>query len=160
MLAYAVLKTIHVLAVIMFVGNITVGIFWKTFADGTHDPRIMAHTLRGITQSDRWFTIPGIILLVIAGVSPAMIGGIPILHTGWILWSLVLFIIAGIAFGPVARAQRQMEALARAAVDGGTFDGAAYAKLSQSWNVAGMIALIGPLLAVILMVAKPALPAF
>ena len=160
MAAYAILKTVHVLAVIMFVGNITVGIFWKTIADATHDPRIMAHTLRGIMQADRWFTIPGIILLVIAGVSTAMVAHLPILGTGWILWSLVLFIIAGLAFGPVARAQRQMEALARTAAEGGTFDGARYAAVSQTWNVAGMIALIGPLIAVILMVAKPALPAF
>lgn len=158
-MAYAILKVVHVLAVVMFLGNITVGIFWKAIADRTDDPRIIAHTLRGIIQADRWFTIPGIVGIVLGGVGTALIGGIPILGTGWILWSIALFIVAGVAFGPVARAQRQMEALAQAASERGDFDRIRYAALSRTWAALGMIALIAPVLAVILMVAKPALPA-
>jgi uncharacterized membrane protein len=158
--AYPILKVVHVLAVVMFLGNITVGIFWKAIADRTDDPRIIAHTLRGIIQADRLFTIPGIIVLVLGGVGTALIGGIPILGTGWIVWSIGLFLIAGAAFGPVARAQRQMEALAQAASERGGFDRVRYAALSRAWAIGGTIALIAPVLAVILMVAKPALPAF
>jgi uncharacterized membrane protein len=160
MLAYAILKTIHVLAVIMFLGNIAVGGFWKAFADRTNDPRVMAYTIRGIIQADRIFTIPGVILILLAGFATAGIGGVPILSTGWVLWALILFIIAGIAFGPIARAQRQLEAIARTAADGGTFDAARYASVSNTWNVAGTIGLVLPIVAVILMVMKPALPAF
>ncbi len=157
---YVILKAVHVFAVVIFLGNITVGVFWKAFADRTNDPRIIAFTIRGIMGADRWFTIPGVVLLALAGVATALIGGLPILGTGWILWPLVLFLISGLAFGPLARAQRKMAALAQAAVDGGTFDREGYAGLSQSWNVAGMIALVAPVLALIVMVTKPALPAF
>jgi uncharacterized membrane protein len=87
---YLALKFIHVLAVIMFVGNITVGIFWKSIADKTKDPRIIAHTIAGIIGADRWFTMPGVILLLIGGIGAAVVGQIPILGTGWILWAIVL----------------------------------------------------------------------
>ena len=41
-------KLIHIIAVIVFLGNIALGIFWKAIADQSRDPRIIAHTLRSI----------------------------------------------------------------------------------------------------------------
>ena len=155
---YVALKFVHVLAVIMFVGNITIGIFWKTFADRTKDPRIIAHTIAGIIGADRWFTIPGVILLLIAGLGTAAVGHISILGTGWILWAIVLFIIAGVAFGPIARAQRALHALAEAG-SAGSMDWVRYEALSRTWNIFGSIATIAALIAVLLMVTKPVLPA-
>ncbi len=157
---YLVLKLIHVLAVIVFVGNITVGIFWKEIADRTRDPRVMAHTVTGIIGADRVFTIPAIIVILIAGISTAEVGHFPILGTGWILWAIVLFIISGLAFIPLSRAQRQLRDVASAGVGSGSLDWTNYDRLSQQWNVWGAIALITPLLAVALMVLKPSLPAF
>jgi uncharacterized membrane protein len=157
---YFVLKLIHIAAVIVFLGNVSIGIFWKSVADRTADPRIMAHTVRGIIKADRWFTIPAIIVLLMAGFATAGAGRIPILGTGWILWSLILFTIAGIAFGPVSRVQRQLAALASAASGPADFDAAGYRRLSGVWNAWGLIALIAPVMALIFMVLKPALPAF
>lgn len=151
---YLLLKALHVFAAIAFLGNITVGLFWKNFADRTKDPAIMAHTIDGIIRADRIFTIPGVIVLVMAGVGTAIVGSIPILSTGWLLWSIVLFIISGLAFGPLARAQRQMLVAAKAN------DMPLYHKLSRQWDIYGSIALIAPLIAVALMVIKPALPTF
>ncbi|MBV9276735.1 MAG: DUF2269 family protein, partial [Candidatus Eremiobacteraeota bacterium] len=83
-----------------------------------------------------------------------------ILGTGWILWGIILFIISGIAFGPVVRSQRQMLAVAQAALTSGVMNWDDYARYGRVWNIAGTIALILPLLAVAIMVTKPALPAF
>jgi uncharacterized membrane protein len=157
---YLVLKLIHVLAVIVFVGNVTVGILWKERGDRTRDPRIIAHTIAGIIAADRVFTIPAVIVLLLAGFATAGAGHINVLTTGWTLWGLVLFIIAGIAFGPVARAQRAMYATAQAAVQGGSMDWPRYEQLDKRWSVFGVIATIAPILAVVVMVLKPALPAF
>jgi uncharacterized membrane protein len=156
---YLVLKLIHVAAVIVFVGNITVGVFWKDIADRTKDPRIIAHTVQGIIRADRIFTIPAIIVLLIGGFGATGIGHIPILSTGWILWGLILFIIAGIAFGPLSRTQRLLLAEARTGISG-TMDWSRYDALSKRWNILGTIALITPILAVAIMVLKPMLPAF
>ena len=35
---YLAFKVLHILAVVMFLGNITTGIFWKEHADRTKDP--------------------------------------------------------------------------------------------------------------------------
>lgn len=157
---YLILKLIHVLAVIMFVGNISVGVFWKAIADKTKDPRVITHTIEGITRADRIFTIPGIVLLLIGGFGAAAVSRIPIFSTGWTLWGLILLVIAGAAFGPLARAQRQIASLGQAAKSPTAFDWAAYGRLSRVWRSWGLIALLAPLLAVVLMVLKPALPAF
>lgn len=157
---YLILKLVHVFAVIIFVGNITVGIFWKAIADRTRDPRIIAHTVKGINGADRWFTIPAIFVLLIGGFGAAGVGKLSILGTGWILWGLGLFIISGIAFGPITRAQRRMEAIAQTAVTSGVMNWEEYERADRVWNVAGTIALITPLIAVAIMVLKPGLPAF
>ena len=154
------LKLIHVIAVIVFLGNISIGIFWKTVADRSGDPRIMAHTVRSIILADRLFTIPAIVLIVAAGVATAVAEQIPILSTGWILWAIILFVLSGIAFAPVARAQRELAAIADAGAKSGTLDKDRYESISATWNLWGMIALLAPLGAVALMVLKPSLPAF
>jgi uncharacterized membrane protein len=86
---YLAMKTLHILAVVLFLGNIITGLFWKAHGDRTADPRIIAHTLEGIIRSDRWFTIPGVLLIVGFGVAAALLGRLPILGTGWIWQSIV-----------------------------------------------------------------------
>jgi uncharacterized membrane protein len=158
--SYTILKFVHVIAVIVFMGNITVGLFWKRFADATKDPAIIAHTMDGIIRADRIFTIPAIILIVVAGIGTAQMEGYPILGTGWILWGIIFFVIAGIAFGPAARAQRELLVIARKRDASGGIDWTAYQRKSRVWDIFGSIALVAPFIAVALMVIKPVLPAF
>ncbi|MFI5372478.1 MAG: DUF2269 family protein [Candidatus Eisenbacteria bacterium] len=157
---YVVLKLVHVGAVMIFLGNISTGIFWKRNADRTRDPRIIAHAMEGIIRSDRLFTIPGVIVVVLAGVATAIRGHDPILRTGWIFWALVLFTVSGAAFGQVAPLQRKLLAAARDGVaDPGARDWwERYEALSRRWDFWGAIALVTPLLAMALMVLKPAFP--
>jgi uncharacterized membrane protein len=154
---YLTLKLIHIAAVVLFLGNITTGLFWKAHGDRSRDPRLIAHVLEGIIRSDRWFTIPGAVVIVIAGVAAAVLGRLPLLGTGWIRWSLVLFAISGLAFmWQVAPLQRRLLALARAAADPAGFDWALYRRLSRRWEFWGAVALLTPALALALMVLKPA----
>ena len=129
-------------------------------ADQTRDPRMIAHAFEGIIRSDRWFTVPGVIAILVAGVATAVIGGFPILGTGWILWAIVLFAISGLVFGlRVAPLQVKLARLAREGVEQGQFDWEQYRKLAHSWELWGLLALLTPVGAVILMVLKPSLPA-
>src|SRR6202011_2782150 len=105
---------------------------------------IVAHTVDGIIRADRLFTIPGVIFLLIGGIGAAIAGGIPMLSTGWILWSIILFVIAGIAFGPVARVQRLMSAVAHEGMDSGKMSWELYDRFSRVWDFWGSIALIAP----------------
>ena len=153
---YLALKALHILAVVLFLGNIITGVFWKAHGDRTGDPRIMAHTMGGIIRSDRWFTLPGVLLIIVFGIWAALYAGLPILGTSWILHSLILFGISGLAFvGQVAPLQRRLQGLALQGAAGGNWDPVAYRRLSRRWEFWGAVAVLTPLAAVVLMVFKP-----
>jgi uncharacterized membrane protein len=153
---YLVYKLVHIVAVVMFLGNITTGLFWHRHAVRTRDPRILAHTMLGIIRSDRIFTVPGVFLIILAGIAAAMKGNFPIWRTEWIRWALILFSVSGIAFmARVAPLQRKLLATAQAGASGGSFDESGYHRLARQWEFWGAIALLAPIAALILMVLKP-----
>lgn len=155
---YLTLKLLHVLAVVLFLGNITTGLFWKAHADRSRDPRIVAHTLEGIRKSDRWFTLPGAALILVAGFAAADVGGWSVFGTPWIGWSLVLFGISGAVFGlRVAPLQRRMRDLARSCATGEDLERGGYRRLSIAWEAWGLVALLTPFAAFALMILKPEL---
>ena len=156
---YLAVKLVHVFAVVMFLGNITIGLFWKRYGDRSGNPAIMAHTVRGIVAADRMITIPSVVIIVAAGIFLASIGGIPILHTGWVLWSIVLFVASGLAFIPLTRVQLSLVDAAATGMQSAQ-EKERYEALSKQWDLWGAIALALPLLALVLMILKPALPSF
>ena len=152
---YLWFKLLHLAAVIAFLGNITTGLFWHAHAARTRDARLLAHTMLGIIRSDRWFTIPGVVFITGAGITAAIMGGYPLLRTSWILWTLILFALSGLAFGVrVAPLQRQLLAIARAG-ESGAFDYAHYERVAKQWEIWGGLALAAPLIGMALMVLKP-----
>jgi uncharacterized membrane protein len=152
-MVYSYLKLIHILLVIIFLGNITIGLFWKMFAEKTKDPDKIAFAFKGIIKADKYFTVPGVIGITLFGIAGAMHAGIPILGTGWILWSIILFSISGIAFMvKLVPLQKQLAALAS---DKEKFNWDEYHKLAKQWDLWGYIALLTPWISTILMVIKP-----
>ena len=152
---YLIYKLIHIIAVVMFLGNITTGVFWHRNAVRTRDPRILAHTMAGIIRSDAFFTNPAAVLILAAGIMAAIKGNLPIWHTEWIRYGIILFVISGASFGMrVAPLQRKLLATAQAGVSG-SFDEAAYHRLALQWEIWGAVATLAPFLALILMVLKP-----
>jgi uncharacterized membrane protein len=158
-MVYLTLKLLHVVAVVMFLGNITTGVFWKKHADRTKDPRVILATMEGIIRSDRWFTGPGAVLILLFGLAAALHGHLPLMRTGWIFWSILLFIVSGAVFGMrLVPLQRGLAKVAREGVERGTFDWERYHALSRQWDAWGAIALLAPFGALVLMVLKPAIP--
>lgn len=152
---YLILKVLHVAAVVLFLGNIVTGLFWKAHGDRTRDPRIMAHTLEGIIRSDRWFTVPSVFLIVATGIAAAILGRLPILGTGWIWQSIALFTLSGLIFGmQVAPLQVRLRDLATAAAAGGPWDPKAYRRMSNRWELWGILATLTPAVAFVLMIFK------
>jgi uncharacterized membrane protein len=153
---YLWLKLLHILAVVLFLGNIITGLYWHIHASRTRDPRILAHTMAGIIGSDRLFTLPGVFLILIGGIAAAIMGNFPILGTAWIFWTLVLFSISGLAFMiRVAPLQRKLRAMAEEGARSGSFDYHAYETVARRWEIWGAVALLTPLAGLALMVLKP-----
>jgi uncharacterized membrane protein len=152
---YLFLKSLHVVSVVLFLGNIITGVFWKVHADRSGDLRARAQALHGLIASDRIFTVPGVVLIIITGVALALMANMPLLSTKWIGWSLVLFGISGAVFSTrVAPLQKKMLANVRAGTTG-SWQEAEYQKLSRGWEVWGAVATLAPLIALFLMVMKP-----
>jgi uncharacterized membrane protein len=153
---YLFLKSLHVLAVVLFLGNIITGVFWKFHADRAGDLRAREVAIAGIIRSDRWFTMPGVSLIIVTGLWMALGAHMPLIGTPWILWGIVLFGISGVCFGAfVGPLQRKLLANVRAGI-AGQWDRAAYQRLSRGWEIWGGIATLTPLIALFLMVLKPA----
>ena len=150
---YQLLKAIHVFAVIIFMGNIITGLFWKMHADSTKNRLVIVHTVRGLIRADRWFTVPGVVVITAAGILAAVQAGLPLLRTGWILWSIVAFSLSGLAFAwKVAPLQKE---LLRLAEREGDLDWPTYRSKSLQWELWGLFATITPAVAVVLMTWKP-----
>ncbi len=151
------MKTLHVFAVVLFLGNIITGLFWKAHADRTGDPSLMTHALHGIIRSDRWFTLPAAAVILVTGFAAAGVSKLSVFDEEWIWWSLVLFGLSGLAFAvKVAPLQTRMYRLALAgASDTNDFDLKSYKRLSLQWEIWGVFAILTPLAALVLMIAKP-----
>ena|SRR5690349_17455566 len=153
---YLTLKLLHVLAAVAFLGNITIGLFWQAHAARTRDARHIAWTLEAIQRSDQFFTKPGAILLLLTGLAITWVGHFPLFATGWILWTLVLFVAAGGIYGALAGPlRRQLLELAQQGAQSGAFSFEAYGALSKRFHQRVAVALALPLLGMALMVLKP-----
>jgi uncharacterized membrane protein len=153
---YLTLKAVHVISVVLFLGNIITGVFWKLHADRSGDLRVREQAILGLIRSDSLFTVPGVLLIIATGVSLALIANLPMLRTFWIGWSLALFGISGLAFAlKVGPLQKKLLANTHAGL-AGSWNEAEYHALSKSWGLWGTIATAAPLAAVFLMVIKPA----
>jgi uncharacterized membrane protein len=150
-------KLLHIASVVIFLGNITTGLFWAAHAHRSRDLRLIVPTFDGIIRSDRWFTIPGVVGIIVGGVGAAISARLPILGTGWILWPIVLFAVSGLAYTVVARLQRKILESTRTA-DSSAGAWGAYEAMYRKWELYGLAAVITPAAALVIMVLKPALP--
>ena len=151
---YSYLKLIHIFAVMIFLGNIITGLFWMSIAVKTRDLRIITHTMKGIIKSDRYFTLPGVCVLLIGGFMATKYGNIP-LGTGWIFWSLVLFSISGLVFAfRVAPLQKKIYRLTMDKENSTDFDWENFHKVHLAWDIWGLVALLTPIAAFVMMTLK------
>jgi uncharacterized membrane protein len=121
----------------------------------SRDLRIISHTIKGVIKSDRLFTLPGVILITTFGLWAAIQGSIPILRTGWILWSIILFSISGIAFAAkVAPLQKKLDQLTFNKENSNDFNWEAFNNVYAKWEIWGAIALITPIAALVMMTLK------
>jgi uncharacterized membrane protein len=149
--SYLLLKLLHLVAVVLFLGNATLGLFWVAHAERTREPRLIAHAMDGIIRADRWFTVPGVLLILAGGVGAAIVGGLKLLGVGWIAWSIALFGFSGAVFGiALVPLQRRIVELASGAAP----DAAMLARMLRRWHAIGWLSLAPLWLALAAMVLK------
>ena len=94
-MSYDLAKFLHVTGVAMLMGNITVTAIWKFFADRDGRPDVLSFAQKLVTYTDWAMTFWGAVLIMGGGYFMAGSAGFA-LHEGWLLWSQILFVIAGL----------------------------------------------------------------
>jgi uncharacterized membrane protein len=145
---------LHVLGVVLFLGNLIVTAVWKTVADQTREPTVVAYAQRLVTITDFVFTATGAALITVSGFALADDwGGV----TGpvWITVGLSLFGAAGaIWLGVLVPTQIQQARLAREFASADAVPDR-YWQLARRWYVFGVIATLLPVANIFIMALKP-----
>lgn len=149
-MSFLLAKLLHLVAVVLFLGNITTGIFWVHHFARRREPRLLAEAMHGVIRSDRWLTIPMVTLVTAAGIYAAVQGQLGLLRTPWILWSVVALSLSGLLFLPLAALQQRIVRTAQA-TDARWADCAA---LLRRWDWLGGLSLLLAWAALALMVLK------
>ena len=91
---YLVLKSLHIVAAVLMVGNVTVTGVWATFYFRWRKDADFRLAARAILWTDLIFTFLGGAALTITGILMARQAGMPILDTPWIRRSALLLAIS------------------------------------------------------------------
>ena len=105
---YLLLKSLHILGVVLFLGNIIVTGWWKFMADRTRNPTIVAFAQRQVTLTDYVFTLGGVLLVLGTGLGNAILHDMDYLSIKWLAWGYWLFMVSGVIWVTV-RIPRQRD---------------------------------------------------
>ena len=92
---YSFLKSLHLLGVVLLLGNAVVTLVWKMAADRSRNPVLIAFGQRLVTLTDWWFTVGGVSLLMVGGYGAAWVAGLDLLGVAWLIWGQVLLVLSG-----------------------------------------------------------------
>ena len=146
--------TLHILGVVLFLGNIIVTAVWKMLADRTRDPSVVAYAQRLVTITDVAFTATGAGLILVAGqVLAGRFGGV--FGPSWLTWGWSLFIASGVIWLAVLVPVEVMQARLARGFEAGADIPERYWRLSRIWAIVGALAALLPLVALYFMVFKP-----
>lgn len=149
---YLWLKVVHILGVVMFLGNIIITGWWKNMADRTKNPQIIAFAQRQVTVTDWIFTAGGSLILTIAGALNV--------HTSWsysmkwLQWGIGMFVISAIIWVVVLIPTQIKQAKMAEEFDVSGVIPDHYWKLCWRWNFWGALAVIIPAIAIYFMTFK------
>ena len=150
---YLAFKFMHLLGVVLLIGNVTASAVWKVFANRTEDAVVVAFAQKLVSYTDWSLTLGGVVLVTVGGYGMAVVAGLD-LRRGWLLWGQLLFLVSGLVWlaklVPLQIAQRRMTN----AFAPGMPVPPAYRKLCTRWIAWGAVATVPLVAATWLMVMK------
>ena len=154
-MTYLVAKWLHILSSTVLFGTGLGSAYYMFFASRSGDARTVATVVRYVVIADWLFTTTTIIAQPLTGLWLAHLAQIP-LTSPWILWSIVLYFVAGACWIPVVAIQIRMRRLAESAAARGAPLPDAYRRYLRIWTALGVPAFVALVIVFWLMVAKPA----
>lgn len=158
-MTYFILKFLHVIGAVVLIGTGAGIAFFMVMAHRTGDPVKIAGVARIVVTADFLFTATAVVAQPITGVLLAREVGYP-LTEGWIVLSIILYVLIGAFWLPVVLFQIRLRDFAEAAATRGEALPRSYHRLFWTWFVFGFPA-FGAILAILwLMIARPPVPLF
>ena len=153
---YLLVKWLHVLSSTVLFGTGLGSAFYMYFTNRTREVRAIAIVARRVVIADWLFTTPTAIVQPLTGFWLVHLAGMP-WTTGWILWSLVLYVVAGACWLPVVWIQIRMAKMAERAVQTGEALPQRFWRYHAAWTALGWPAFIAFIAIFFLMVVKPSI---
>jgi uncharacterized membrane protein len=150
------LRFIHVIGATVLFGTGLGIAFFMVMAHRTGDVAKIAHVAGTVVIADSVFTATAVILQPITGMLLAREVGWP-LTEGWIVLSIVLYVVTGLFWLPVVAIQIRLRNLARDAAVTGSPLPEAYHRLYRVWFAFGFPAFFAVLGIFWLMLTRPAI---
>lgn len=154
MTTYMLLKLLHVLSSTVLFGTGMGIAFFKWITDRTGDVRAIRVVTERTVLADYLFTTPAVIVQPVTGFAMIWLAGYPMFST-WIVWSVALYLLAGVCWLPVVWLQIRMRDMARVADSAGTALPPAYWRLARWWFLLGIPAFSALVVIFRLMLNKP-----
>ena len=155
-MTYLFLKYLHIISAILLLGTGLGSAFYKWMADKSNNINHIAITNKNVVLADWIFTTPTVIFQPISGIWMASMTDLP-LTTPWIMYSLVLYVIAGACWLPVVYLQIQMQKMSHIALENNQKLPKLYNKYAKLWFFLGIPAFVAMVLVVMLMTLKSTL---
>ena len=154
-MSYEVAKWLHILSSTLLFGTGIGSAYYMFFTSLAGDARTVANVVRLVVVADWVFTTTTIVFQPLSGLWLAHLAHMP-LTSLWLVWTFVLYVVAGACWIPVVFIQIRMRRLAEAAAAGNTPLPDAYRRLFRWWTALGVPAFVSLVIVFWLMVAKPA----
>ena len=151
---YLLLKTLHILSSTVLFGTGLGSAYYALRAWRGGELPVIASTFRHLVTADWLFIATTALFQPLSGVALAYVAGWP-LNQLWLLWSMGLFVLAGLCWLPVLWLQIRVRDMAQQALAAGTPMPALASRYMAIWFVLGWPAFIAFIAIFWLMVAKP-----
>lgn len=152
---YLIVKWLHVLSSTLLFGTGIGSAWYLLFAVISKNVQAIAVVTRILVIADWLFTGVTMIAQPATGFYLIHLAGFP-MHTPWIKWSVVLFVIALLCWLPVVWLQMKMRDVAAEAMQQATPLPAQFWRYFRAWVVLGIPAFFAFIAVFYLMVVKPA----
>lgn len=151
---YFAVKVLHILSATLMVGTGFGTAFYMFFVNRSGNVQAMAVVTRLVARADWWFTTPAVIIQPLSGFWMIHLAGYP-LHSRWIMWSIALYVLAGLCWLPVVWLQLRMRDMAGDAARNLLPLPARYWRYEKIWTALGFPAFGALMVVYWLMVHKP-----
>ena len=157
MTTYFLLKFLHIIGAAVLLGTGAGIAFFMLMSHRTGEAATIAATARIVVIADYVFTATAVVAQPITGVLLAREVGYS-LTEGWILLSIILYLVTGAFWLPVVWMQAKMRDLAAEAAAAGTALPDIYHRLFRLWFAFGFPAFAAVVGIFWLMISRPAIP--